>query len=165
MFSGLEGDTAAIGMPGQHGCEILVAEATPHSFHDDLMYQGGRRKRDIEESTGFETQLEVLTKQIHREGRRVIQIDEGGCLVAGEGGSHHAVVEELEEVGTGDPRCLGQDGDLGHRLRHHTEHEVVADLHQAGLVTVADVGDLASEQLEVREHGLVAPSSDRRPPR
>src|SRR5919109_9092 len=65
---------------------------------------------------GLEAEVEVLQQQRRREGGREVEVDERGRLVAGERGSHHAVVEEREEVGPRHAALLGEDGDLGHAL-------------------------------------------------
>ena len=95
-------------------------------------------------------EVEVLEQQLRRECRREVEIDVRRRLVSGERRAHHAVVEELEEVGPRDAPLLGQHGDLSHALRDHAEHQVVADLHQPCALALADVGDAAGQQLQIR---------------
>ena len=50
---------------------------------------------------------------------------------------------------------LRQDGDLGERLRDHAEEDVVADLHDARELALADVADPLAQGLQVRERLLI----------
>ena len=88
---------------------------------------------------GVEAEVEVLAQQLRRERHLEVEVDERGRLVARERRAHHALVHELEERVARHAGLLRQHGDLGQRLRDHAEEHVVADLHDARQLALADV--------------------------
>src|ERR1700674_1130779 len=129
---GLELEIGSSGFQLEEAGEILVAEPLSNQVDHDLVHQGGDRHGHVRLTPDVEAELEVLSQQMTGEGWREIEVDKRRCLVAAEGGPHHAVVEEIQVVGPRDAAALGQHGGLGHDLRDHTEDEVMADLDQAG---------------------------------
>ena len=118
-----------------------------HALHD-LLGCGCQRHRHRQLARRLEAEVEVLQQELGREGRLEVEVDVGGALVPGERRAHHAVVEELEEIRSRHPALLRQHRDLGHALRDHAEHQVVADLHQPRQLPLADVGDATRQHLQ-----------------
>src|SRR5690606_9676272 len=87
--------------PTQQRREVLVAPAPADAVDDDLVDESGGGQRDVQIPARLETELEVLAQQMPGEGGLVVEVDECRSLVAGEGRSHHRIVEKLEEVVAG----------------------------------------------------------------
>src|ERR687898_897313 len=102
----------------------------------------------------LEAEMEVLVKERRGERGCEVEVDDRRRLVPREHRAHHALVEELEERGARHAALLGEHSDLGERLGDDAEHQVVADLHEAGHVAPAHVGRSGPEELEVRTRGL-----------